>query len=99
MRKQLLGVVLPLLILVIVAAAQTQNTGTGTTTHAALQRVDVVRSEDSVSVEFSARGTVAPKLSTLTAPARVVIDLPNTTAPASHPVCAAHPPTYPCRCH
>jgi type IV pilus assembly protein PilQ len=79
MRKQLLGVVLPLLILVLVtAAAQTQNTGTAATTHAALQRLNVVRGDDGISVEFSARGTVAPKLSTLDSPARVVIDLPNT---------------------
>jgi type IV pilus assembly protein PilQ len=81
MRKQLLGVVLPLLILVLMtAAAQTQNTGTAATTHAALQRLNVVRGDDGISVEFSARGTVAPKLSTLDSPARVVIDLPNTVA-------------------
>jgi type IV pilus assembly protein PilQ len=79
MRKQLLSVVLPLLILVLVAAAaETQNTGTDTTTHAALQRLNVVRGDDGVSVEFTARGPVAPKLSTLGSPARVVIDLPNT---------------------
>ena len=40
MRKQLLGVVLPLVILVMMtAAAQTQNTGTSATEHAALQRL------------------------------------------------------------
>jgi type IV pilus assembly protein PilQ len=79
MRKQLLSVVLPLLILVLVAAAaETQNTGTDATTHAALQRLNVVRGEDGVSVEFTARGPVAPKLSKLDSPARVVIDLPNT---------------------
>jgi type IV pilus assembly protein PilQ len=81
MRKQLLGVVLPLLILVLVAAAaETQNTGTGAATHAALQRLNVVRGDDGVSVEFTARGAVTPKLSTLSSPARVVIDLPNTVA-------------------
>jgi type IV pilus assembly protein PilQ len=81
MRKQLLGVVLPLVILVMMtAAAQTQNTGTATTEHAALQRLNVVRGDGTISVEFSARGALAPKLSTLSSPARVVIDLPNTVA-------------------
>ena len=81
MRKQLLGVVLPLVILVMMtAAAQTQNTGTAATEHAALQRLNVVRGDGTISVEFSARGAVAPKLSTLSSPARVVIDLPNTVA-------------------
>jgi type IV pilus secretin PilQ/predicted competence protein len=79
MRKQLLGVVLPLLILVQVgAAADTQNTGSSANTHAALQQLNVVRGEDGVSVEITARGPVTPKLSTLSSPARVVIDLPNT---------------------
>ena len=79
MRKQLLGVVLPLLILgMIAAAAETQNTGTDATTHAALQRLNVVRGEDGISLEITARGAVTPKLSTLSSPARVVIDLPNT---------------------
>ncbi len=81
MRKQQLGVILPLLIVVLVAAAaQTQNTGNVATTHAALQRLNVVRSADGISVEFTARGPVTPKLSTLASPARVVIDLPNTVA-------------------
>ncbi len=79
MRKQLLGVVLPLLILVQVgAAADTQNTGSSATTHAALEQLNVVRGEDGVSVEITARGPVTPKLTTLSSPARVVIDLPNT---------------------
>jgi type IV pilus assembly protein PilQ len=79
MRKQLLGVVLPLLILgMIAAAAETQNTGTDAATHAALQRLNVVRGEDGISLEITARGAVTPKLSTLSSPARVVIDLPNT---------------------
>jgi len=81
MRKQLLGVVLPLVILVMMtAAAQTQNSGTAATEHAALQHLNVVRGDGTISVEFSARGAVTPKLSTLSSPARVVIDLPNTVA-------------------
>jgi len=81
MRKQLLGVVLPLVVLVMMtAAAQTQNSGTAATEHAALQHVNVVHGDGTISVEFSARGSVIPKLSTLSSPARVVIDLPNTVA-------------------
>ena len=81
MRKQLLGVVLPLLMLVLVAAAaDTPNPGTGAATHAALQRLNVVRGDDGISVEMTARGTVTPKLSTLGSPARLIIDLPNTVA-------------------
>jgi type IV pilus assembly protein PilQ len=81
MRKQLLGVVLPLLIFgMLAAAAETQNTGTDADTHAALQRLNVVRGDDGISLEITARGTVTPKLSTLSSPARVVIDLPNTVA-------------------
>ena len=66
MRKQLLVVLLPLLMLVLVgAAAETQNTGTGATTHATLQKVNVVRGDDGISVEITARGQVTPKVSTL----------------------------------
>ena len=84
MRKQLLGVVLPLVIMVMMtAAAQTQNSGTAATEHAALQHVNVVHGDGAISVEFSARGSVTPKLSTLSSPARVVIDLPNTVAVTS----------------
>jgi len=77
----MLGVVLPLVILMMMtAAAQTQNSGTAATDHAALQHLNVVRGDGTISVEFSARGAVTPKLSTLSSPARVVIDLPNTVA-------------------
>lgn len=78
MRKQLLGVFLPLLVLVLMAAAETQSTGTGTSPHAALQKVSVVRGTDGISVEITARGQVTPQLSTLDRPERVVLDLPNT---------------------
>ena len=77
MRKQLLATFLPLLILVLVAAAaETPNIGSAT--HAALQRMNVVQGDDSVSIELTARGAVTPKVSTLASPARVIIDLPNT---------------------
>ncbi len=64
MRKQLLGVFIPLLLLVLIAAAaETQSTGTETVKHAVLQKVDVVRGDDSVSLEITARGQLTPQLS------------------------------------
>jgi len=79
MRKQLLGVFLPLLILVLLpAAAETQSAGAAATKRAALQRLDVMHGEDGISIEITARGQVTPKLSTLDRPFRVVMDLPNT---------------------
>src|SRR5256886_6244044 len=84
MRKQLLGVFISLLLLVfIAAAAETQSTGTETVKHAVLQKVDVVRGDDSVSLEMTARGQLTPQLSTLAHPARVVLDLPNTSVATS----------------
>jgi type IV pilus assembly protein PilQ len=80
MRKQLLGVLLPLLVLM--AGGQTQSTSTGTT-HATLQRVDVLRADDGISVEVTAHGAVTPKLATLDSPARVVMTLPNTVVATS----------------
>jgi type IV pilus assembly protein PilQ len=79
MRKQLLGVFLPLLALVLIAAAETQSTGT----EAALQKVNVVRGSDGIQLEIIARGAVTPKLSTLDSPARLVLDLPNTAMTSS----------------
>jgi len=79
MRKQLLGVFLPLLALVLIAAAETQSTGTEPIGHAALQKVNVVRGGDGIQLEIIARGAVTPKLSTLDSPARLVLDLPNTS--------------------
>jgi type IV pilus assembly protein PilQ len=82
MRKQLLVVSLPLLLVVLMAAAETQSTGTGPK-HATLQGVNVVQSEDGITLEITARGAVTPKLSTLNSPARVVLDLPNTALATS----------------
>jgi type IV pilus assembly protein PilQ len=83
MRKQLLGIFLPLMILVLIAAAETQNTGAEATKHAALQKVDVVRGDDGISVQITGRGLMTPKVSTLDRPARLVLDLPNTVAATS----------------
>jgi type IV pilus secretin PilQ/predicted competence protein len=81
MRKQLLVVLLPLLVMI--AGAETANTPGAATDHATLQRVEVVRATDGISVEMTARGSVAPKVSTLSSPARLVVSLPNTVAAIS----------------
>jgi type IV pilus assembly protein PilQ len=77
MRKQLLGLILPLLALVLIAAAA-DTPGTGTAVPAALQRLEVGHGPDGLRVEFAAKGVLAPKVSTLNSPSRIVIDLPNT---------------------
>ena len=53
-------------------------TGKGVTASAALQKLEVAHSQDGLRVEFKAKGTLAPKLTTLDSPARIVVDLPNT---------------------
>jgi len=83
MRKQFLTVLLPVLVIFITASAQTQSAGMDAPQHAALQKVNVVRTSDGFSVEISARGTVKPRLSTLESPARIVVDLPNTVVATS----------------
>jgi type IV pilus assembly protein PilQ len=84
MRKQFLTVLLPMLVIFITASAQTQSAGTDAPKHAALQKINVVRTSDGFSVEISARGAVKPRLSTLDSPARIVVDLPNTVVATSH---------------
>src|SRR5229473_2952272 len=76
MRK-LLGVFVPLLAFVLIAAAA-DVTGKGVATSAALQRLEVAHSQDGLRVEFKAKGTLAPKVTTLDSPARIVVDFPNT---------------------
>jgi type IV pilus assembly protein PilQ len=72
-----------MLVIFITASAQTQSAGTDAPKHAALQKVNVVRTSDGFSVEISARGAVKPRLSTLDSPARIVVDLPNTVVATS----------------
>jgi len=70
MRKQQVTIFVSMLLMAVVAvAAQTPSQ---------LDRVNVIRDTDAVRVEMKASGAVAPKLSTLDSPARVVIDLPET---------------------
>ena len=77
MRKQLLGLILPLLAFVLIAAAADMPGKTGAAA-SALQRLEVAHSQDGLSVEFTAKGVLAPKVTTLDSPARIVVDLPNT---------------------
>jgi type IV pilus secretin PilQ/predicted competence protein len=78
MRKQLLGLLVPLLAMVLVAGAA-DMTGKGMAASAALQRLEVTHSQDGLRVEFKpTMGTLAPKVSTLDSPARIVVDFPNT---------------------
>jgi type IV pilus assembly protein PilQ len=46
--------------------------------------VDVMRADDGISVEITAPGAEAPKLTTLDSPSRVLLTLPNTVSAASH---------------
>ncbi|MGA2966108.1 MAG: type IV pilus secretin PilQ [Terriglobales bacterium] len=77
MRKQLLGLLVPLLAFVLIAAAA-DTTGKGVAASARLQRIKVADSQDGLQIEFKARGAVAPKVATLDSPARIVVDFPNT---------------------
>jgi type IV pilus secretin PilQ/predicted competence protein len=77
MRKQLLGLMVPLLAFVLIAAAA-DVTGKGVAAGAALQKLEVAHSQDGLRVEFKTKGTLAPKVTTLGSPARIVVDLPNT---------------------
>ncbi len=63
MRKQLLVVLLPLLVLS--AIGETPNAATDTTKHATLQKVEVIRGNDGISVEITSRGQITPTVSTL----------------------------------
>ncbi len=78
MRKQLLVVLLPLLVLS--AIGETPSAATDTTKRATLQKVDVIRGNDGISVEITSRGQITPTVSTLESPTRVVVSLPNTVA-------------------
>jgi len=77
MRKQLLGILVPLLTFVLIAAAA-DMTGKGVAASARLQRFEVAPSQDGLRVEFKTKGTLAPKVTTLDSPARIVVDFPNT---------------------
>ena len=77
MRKQLLGLLVPLTAFVLIANAA-DMTGNGLAASAALQKLEVAHSQDGLRVEFKAKGTLAPKVTRLDSPARIVVDFPNT---------------------
>ena len=77
MRKQMLGTITALLAVVLIAGAQTPNTAAA---RAALEKVSVARGANGVRVEMTTRGSITPKVETLSSPARIVVDLPNTVA-------------------
>ncbi|HVN17346.1 MAG TPA: type IV pilus secretin PilQ [Dongiaceae bacterium] len=70
MRKQL-GIIFVSLLLMGVVAAAAQTTSQ-------LNRVNVIRDADTVRVEMTGSGAVAPKVAALDSPARVVVELPGT---------------------
>ncbi|HEX3106846.1 MAG TPA: type IV pilus secretin PilQ [Terriglobales bacterium] len=76
MRKQLLATTWALLAVVVMAAAQTP--GTEAASHAALQKISVTRGNDGISIEMTSKGATTPTVETLSSPARIVVDLPNT---------------------
>jgi type IV pilus secretin PilQ/predicted competence protein len=79
MRKQLLGLFVTLLAFVLIgAAADITGKGVAKETTAALQRLEVTHSQDGLRVEFKAKGALAPRVTTLDSPARIVVDFPNT---------------------
>ena len=81
MRKQLLGTIWALLTIVLMAGAQTP--GTEAANHAALQKIGVSRSNGGITIEMMARGAMTPTVETLSSPARIVVDLPNTVVATS----------------
>jgi hypothetical protein len=58
MRKQLLGLLVPLLTFVLIAAAA-DMTGKGVAASARLQKLEVADSQDGLRVEFTAKGALA----------------------------------------
>ena len=61
MRKQLLGLLVPLLALVtITSAAAGDMTGKEVAASARLQRLEIAHSQDGLRVEFRAKGSLAP---------------------------------------
>ena len=75
MRKQMLATTTALLAIVLMAQAQTPDTEAS---RAALEKVSVARAEAGVQVEMTTRGAITPRVETLSSPARLVVDLPNT---------------------
>jgi type IV pilus assembly protein PilQ len=80
MRKQMLGTITALLAIVVMAQAQTPG---AEASRAALEKVSVARAATGIQVEMTTKGEVTPKVETLSSPARLVVDLPNTVLATS----------------
>ena len=70
MRKQQVTIFVSMLLMAVAAVAAEAPSQ--------LDRVNVIRDTDAIRVEMKANGAVAPKVSTMDSPARVVVDLPET---------------------
>src|ERR1700682_4970181 len=81
MRKQFLVTTLALLAIVVMGSGQTPGTEAGS--HAALQKIGVSRGDGGITIEMTAKGSVTPTVETLSSPARIVVDLPNTVVATS----------------
>jgi type IV pilus assembly protein PilQ len=82
MRKQLLGLIVSLLAFVLIASAA-DMTGNGAEASAQLERLDIAHGQDGLRIEFKAKGTLAPRVTTLESPSRIVVDLPHTVMATS----------------
>jgi hypothetical protein len=68
----------PLLAFVVLTTAAADDvTGKAVAAGARLQKLEVAHSQDGLRVEFKTKGTLAPKVTTLDSPARIVVDLPK----------------------
>jgi type IV pilus assembly protein PilQ len=88
MRKQLLSIFMLFTLIGLPASAETPAAQPAGQRNE-LQRVNVVRGADEVRVEITAHGAVTPKVSTADSPARLIVDLPETsmtTGPSHIPV-------------
>src|ERR1035438_8044892 len=77
MRKQVLGLIVPLLAFVLIAAAA-DTTGKGGAASAQLQRLEGAHGQDGLRGGVRAKRTIVPKMTKLDSPARIVVDFPNT---------------------
>jgi type IV pilus assembly protein PilQ len=62
----------------VLIANAADMTGNGLAPSAALQKLEVAHSQDGLRLEFKAKGALAPQVTTLDSPARIVVDFPNT---------------------
>jgi type IV pilus assembly protein PilQ len=76
----MLGTITALLAIVVMAQAQTPG---AEASRAALEKVSVARAATGIQVEMTTKGAVTPKVETLSSPARLVVDLPNTVLATS----------------